>query len=293
MLKIRQTFHLTHMLKDLAEATSVYQRAFDAPIIPVGYHVGENRDASFQTVSDTFIELFAPRDARTSAPTSNGGRQIKRFGEGFVNSGWLVDNDIPEVVKQLEAQGLNVVYVAGGQSSFFVHPRQAFGIMLQVASFHPRTDDPRNNPKGWAAYWSESHPLGIERTNFVSFAVNDLDGAVKLLELMTGGPTVHRGKSEGGRDAAYIWCENNMLEVLGGTSEDSEIGRAIPHPGAKIESCTFKVRSASSAARHLRSRGFRIVGNESDGRVAIDPNDILGAVYIFSEFPVPGDPRDA
>lgn len=292
-LKIHTSYHVTHMLKDLPEATAIYQNVFDAPVVPAGYHVGENRDAAFQTVSDAYLELFAPRDARDANPTSNGGRQIKRFGEGLVNFGWLIDNEVPDVIKELEGKGLNLVYVAGGTSAFFVHPRQAFGIMLEVGKFHERHDDPRNDAKGWTGYWSENHPLGIERMNCVSFAVNDLDGAVGLIQMMTEAPLVHRGKSLGGREAAYLWCVDSMLELYQGTTEDSDIGRVVSHPGAKIESTTFKVKSVTAAAKHLRSRGVRVVGRETDGRVAVDPADMLGALYIFDERRIPGDPRDA
>ena len=167
----------------------------------------------------------------------------------------------------LEGKGLNLVYVAGGQSAFFVHPRQAFGIMLEVGRFHERHDDPRNNPKGWSWYWRDNHPLGIQRMNYVSFAVNDLDGAVQLLQTMADAPLVHRGKSAGGREAAYLWFTDSMLEILQGTTEDTEIGRAVVKPMAKIESTTFMVKSVTAAAQHLRSRGFRVIGRESDGQI--------------------------
>ena len=291
MLTIRTAFHVTHMLKDLEAATRIYQDIFHAPVRFAGYHVGENRDASFASVSDAYIELFAPRDADAPDPTSPGGRFIKRWGEGLANFGWLVEGDVAEALRFCQSQGYQLAGVVGQETSaFFIHPRQAHGIMLEIAGGTIR-DDPRAQP-GWAARWREEHPLGIERMNAVSYAVRDLEGAVGFLQSLTDAPVIYRGVDEdAGKESAYLWIKDHMIEVMQGISDDSEIGRYVQEQGPKIHSVTFKVKNLDQAADYLRKTGVGVLSREGAGSVAIDPAAIMGAVYIFTERAIPNDPR--
>ena len=290
MLNIHTSYHLTHFMKDLPESTSVYKKVFDTDITPPGYHAGEDRDASFLYVSDCYIELFCSRDAKDPEPTSNGGKFIKRWGESLANFGWLVDDDIPDAISDMESKELNLVYVAGGQSAFFVHPRQAYGMMLEVGHYTPHEGDPRHET-GYADRWL-NHPLGIRQMHCVTFAVNDLSGALDTLNTMTGQRPGYRGMNEGtGRESAYLWFTDHMLEITTPIEEDTAIGRAVPQPGPKIESCTFRVQDLDRTADYLRSTDMGVIGEPSEGRIAIDPSGIQGAMYLFTDRSIPNDPR--
>ena len=297
MLIVRSAFHVTHMVRDLAAATRIYQNIFQPPIHFDGYHEGENRDASFASVSDAYIELFAPRDADAPEPTSTAGRFIRRWGEGLANFGWLVEGDVQEAIRFCESQGYQVVWVAGtGSYAFFIHPRQAYGIMLEVAaSTIPDAipDDPRTQP-GWAAHWREEQPLGIERMNAVSYAVRDLDGAVGFLQSLTDAPVIYRGTEEdAGKESAYLWIKDHVIEVMRGISEDSEIGRFMQEKGPRIHSVTFKVKDLQSAADYLRKKGMGVLDGPGGRTFTLDPTAILGARYLFTDRAIPNDPRDA
>ena len=196
-----------------------------------------------------------------------------------------------------ESQGYQVVWVAGtGSYAFFIHPRQAYGMMLEVAaSTIPEAipEDPRTQP-GWAARWRDEHPLGIERMNAVSYAVRDLDGAIGFIQSLTDAPVIHRGvDADAGKESAYLWITDHMIEVMQGIAEDSEIGRSVKEKGPKIHSVTFKVKNLTRAAEYLRKQGVGVLGGEGSGHVAIDPAAILGALYIFTERAIPNDPRGA
>ncbi len=292
MLNVRTAFHVTHMLKDLDAATKIYEDIFQAPVHFAGYHQGEDRDASFASVSDAYIELFAPRDAGSPDPRSPGGRFIKRWGEGLANFGWLIEGDVTEAVRFCESKGYQLAGVVGQETSaFFVHPRQAHGIMLEIAGGVVR-DDPRTQP-GWASRWRDEHPLGIERMNAVSYAVRDVEGAVGFLQSLTDAPVIHRGVDERfGKQSAYLWITDHIIEVMQGASDDSEIARKVRENGPKIDSVTFKVTNLSRAAEYLRAKGVRVLGHEGGGYVAINPAGILGATYIFTDRAIPHDPRD-
>lgn len=291
MLTVRSAFHVTHMVKDLGAATRIYQDIFQPPIHCDGYHEGENRDASFASVSDAYIELFAPRDADAPDPASAAGRFIRRWGEGLANFGWLVEDDVPEAIRFCESQGYQLVYVAGPTPyAFFIHPRQAHGIMLEVArSAIP--DDPRAQP-GWAARWRDAHPLGLERMNAVSYAVRDLDGAVAFLRSLTDARVIHRGVEEAaGKESAYVWVADHAIEVMRGSSDGGEIARFVQEKGPRIHSVTFKVRDLERAADYLRQKGLGVLEGPGARAITLAPADMLGARYIFTDRAIPNDPR--
>lgn len=292
MLKLRTAYHVTHMLKDLEAATALYQKIFQAPVQFAGYHAGENRDASFASVSDAYIELFAPRDIDQADPPSPGGRFIQRWGEGLANFGWLVDGSMTEAVDFCRSRGYELAGVVGQEASaFFVHPRQAHGIMIEIAGGTIR-DDPRA-ALGWAAHWRDQHPLGIERMNAVTYALRDLDGGIAFLQSLTDAPLIDRRVDQlSGRESAFLWVTDHMIELTRGISENSAISRAVREQGPKIYSVTFRVRSLKQAAEHLRGIGVRVLGPDAAGDITIDPADILGARYVFTERAIANDPRD-
>jgi len=293
LLNIRSAFHVTHMLTDLEAGTRLYERIFQPPIVYAGYHAGENRDASFASVSDAYIELFAPHDADDAVPASPGGRFIRRWGQGLANFGWLIDGDVADAIRACESKGYPLVYVAGSgtSSAFFVHPSHAHGIMLEIAGGSIR-DDFRNQPD-WAARWKNLQPLGIERLSSVSYAVRDLDGAMRFIQDLSNAPLVHRATDAAtGTEHAYLWVVDHMIELAQGVTDDSPIGRSVREHGPKIYDVCFKVRSVKQAAGYLHGLGINIIGGEGGGSITIDPTEVLGARYRFSEDAIPHDPRD-
>lgn len=293
MLTVRSAFHVTHMVKDLDEATRIYQDIFQPPIHFDGYHAGEDRDASFASVSDAYIELFAPRDANAPEPRTNGGRFIHRWGEDLANFGWVIDGSVSEAIQFCEAKGYQLVYVAGpAPYAFFIHPRQAHGIMLEVAA-SKIPDDPRNRPD-WAAYWRDEQPLGIERMNAVSYAVRDLDGAIGFLQSLTDAPLIHRqADPAAGKESASVWVKDHAIEVMRGLTDDSAISRFVRDKGPRIHSVTFKVKDLDRAAAYLRGKGIGTIDGPGDRTFTLDPAAILGARYLFTDRAIPNDPRDA
>jgi hypothetical protein len=281
------------MVRDINEAIRIYERAFQPPVVPPTYHAGEDRDAAFAFVSDAYIELFASRDANSSDPVSNGGRHIKRFGEGLANFGWLIEDDIKEAIALCESREYRPMYVAGPvQTAFFFHPRQAYGIMLEIMNGSVR-NDPRSEP-GWATRWRDEQPLGIERMNCVSYTVRDLDGAVSFLQGLTDAPVIYRGADrEAEKESAYLWIRDHVIELMQPTADDSEVGRSLAQEGPKIHSVTFKVKSLKPAVEYLRKLDIGVLGREESGSIMMNPADILGAKYIFSERSIPNDPRNS
>lgn len=291
MLTVRRAYHVTHMVKNLEAAADLYQRVFQPPIQFDGFHAGENRDASFASVSDAYIELFAPRDVAAPNPTSNGARYIRRSGEGICNFGWLVEDTIPDAIRFCESLGYTLVYVAGPtRYAFFVHPKQAYGMMLEIAA-ETIPDDPRLEP-GWAKRWRDRHPLGIERMNAVTYAVRDIDGAVGLLQALTGAAVIHRGLNDAGdEESAFVAIADHVIEVRRSRNDASDVARFIEMKGPHIHSVTFKVKDLDQAREYLRELGLRVLEYAPASTIAIDTADMLGARYYFTDRAIPSDPR--
>ncbi len=291
MLTVRSAFHVTQMVKDLAAATRLYETIFHPPIHFDGFHEGENRDASFASVSDAYIELFAPRDAGSPNPTSNGGRYLQRSGESLHNFGWLIENDAPEAIRFCEGRGYDLVYVAGPSlDAFFIHPKRAHGIMLEIACL-TIPDDPRTEP-GWAAHWREDHPLGIEWMNAVTYAVRDIDGGIGLLQDLTEAPVIHRGQNAAGdEESAFVAIADHIIEVRRGLTGTSEILRFIHERGPRIHSVTFKVKDLTAAGAYLQGLDLRVLEKPTESAITIDPADMMGARYYFTDRSIPSDPR--
>ena len=291
MLTVRSAYHVTHMVKDLEAATALYTHVFQPPIQADGYHEGENRDASFASICDAYIELFAPRDVAAPNPTSNGARYLRRAGESLCNFGWLVDDKIPDAIRFCEGLGYTLVYVAGPtRYAFFIHPKQAHGMMLEIAA-ETIPEDPRIEP-GWAERWRDKHPLGIERMNAVTYAVQDIDGALGLLQELTDAPVIHRALNEAGdEESAFVAVADHVIEVRRSCMDSSEVARFIHTKGPQIHSVTFKVRDLAQAHDYLRGLGLRVIAHEPASAIAIDPEEMLGACYYFTDRAIPSDPR--
>ena len=293
MLTVSSAYHVTHMVKDLDAANCLYEKIFQPPVHFDGYHEGENRDASFASVSDAYIELFAPRDVSSPDPSSNGARYIRRSGEGLCNFGWLVEDEIADAIRFCEGRGYELVYVAGPDIiAFFIHPKQAHGMMLEVAG-ETIPDDPRKK-SGWASRWAEDHPLGIERMNAVTYAVDDLDGAIGLLRDLTDATVIHRGRNESGEEeSAFVAIADHVIEVRRGLVAQSDISRFIEAKGQRIHSVTFKVKNLATANTYLAQLDLNVIENNDESTIMIDPNDMMGARYYFTDRAIPSDPRSA
>ena len=78
-----------------------------------------------------------------------------------------------------------------------------------------------------------------------------------------------------------------------GSSDESEIAHFVQEKSPRIHSVTFKVKHLQQAADYLRKKGVGVLGSEGARSFTLDPADILGARYIFTDRAIPNDPRDA
>ncbi|CAN0476299.1 unnamed protein product, partial [Phaeothamnion confervicola] len=152
-------------------------------------------------------------------------------------------------------------------------------------------DDPRLE-SGWVERWRDKHPLGIERMNAVTYAVRDIDGAVGVLQKLTGAPVIHRAQNQAGdEESAFVAIADHVIEVRRSRKDSSEIARFIEAKGPHMHSVTFKVKDLAKARSYLGGLGLNVLEHEAASAIAIDPTDMLGARYYFTDRAIPSDPR--
>ena len=122
--------------------------------------------------------------------------------------------------------------------------------------------------------------------------MRDIDGALGLLQQLTGAPVIHRGQNEAGdEESAFVAIADHVIEVRRSRIDSSEVARFIHAKGSRIHSVTFKVKDLAQARDYLRELGLRVLEHEPASAIAIDPVDMLGARYYFTDQAIPSDPR--
>lgn len=87
---------------------------------------GIGKQAVFRLADGTFIELVAPL-----SPDSPIGRAIEKRGEGVHTVALAVD-DVEKTEGELKAGGAQIIPADDMDGVFFVHPKSAHGVLLQV-----------------------------------------------------------------------------------------------------------------------------------------------------------------
>ena len=119
--------HIAIRVKDLNAAIKQYQKL--GFILKRQGEVGTLgiRQAIFALGdSDSFIELVEPTD-----PTKAVGQALERYGEGIHTVALAVD-DITSTVNPLKEAGVNVILPESDGATAFVHPKETYGILLQL-----------------------------------------------------------------------------------------------------------------------------------------------------------------
>jgi catechol 2,3-dioxygenase-like lactoylglutathione lyase family enzyme len=280
MIRVATLFHVTHMVVDMEAATAFYRDRLGATTYSLRYAEWEGRDACFNFLAELCLETVCPRVAELPA-----GRFVRRYGQDLHSLAWTIEGDFHEAVAFCQGKGYQVVVPLEGY--FFVHPRDAFGIMLEISTAAVRRD-PRVTP-GWYERWRHEHPLGVLWTNATTFIVRDLDGAISFLQGLTEAPLLGRAAAEG-RERAFLWVTDHAIELVRPLRDDVPEARYLQEKGPKIYSITFRVRDLERAARYLTGQGLHLLEHHR-GHLLIDPAQSLGARLLFTEEAIPDDPR--
>ncbi len=137
-------------VRDLAAARAFFERHFDARFGPVEDVAGDGYRYVPFALGGFTLELLAPYRADNAI-----GRFLAKRGEGLYQLSLMVD-DLEAAVASLQAAGLHVigprtypedVVLEGCRwKEAFVHPRDAFGVLLFLGERTPVAPEPATSP---------------------------------------------------------------------------------------------------------------------------------------------------
>jgi len=295
MFKIGKLFHLTHVVSDLAAADRWYDEVFAVTRYYRGYEKLAGRDASLIAIGDVIMEPMMP--ARVANLQNQSVKKFHdRFGQHFHSIAWYVDN-VEEISAALDRNGLRLFNIVGkqvkpGEESFAIwtHPKDTHG-QLEFAVVGKYTIDPRLQPAWSSSFWSQQHPLGIERASHITVVVRDLRSAKRLYCDILGGKLIHEEESAGRKRSAFVAVgEDTVVELAQPLSQTSPEGREMEANGEGIYSVTFATRDLARVSAFLESKLLRPEPDGSES-IVVGKDQAFGMVVGFTERKLPNDPR--
>ncbi len=130
-MKILKVDHIGVAVKSVEEALKLYEGVLGLKLEEVETVEEQNVKVAFLPVGDTEIELL-----ESTSPDGPIAKYIERKGEGMQHVAFRVEN-IEEALKTLKAKGVRLIdetprMGAGGAKIAFVHPKETFGVMIEL-----------------------------------------------------------------------------------------------------------------------------------------------------------------
>lgn len=133
---IRHINHIAIVVSDLDEALSFYQDALGMKLSYVEPNEEQGVVVAFLPAGDTELELVEPVDPNTGVA-----RFLNKRGSGLHHICFEVDN-IEATLAQLAERGVELinpkpVVGTGGRKAAFIHPRSAYGVLIELYEATP------------------------------------------------------------------------------------------------------------------------------------------------------------
>jgi len=310
-MRIGALFHVVHVVDELAAARAWYDRVF-APryMFEQHYSPAEERDATLAIFADYVVEPMVTREPLANARKPVG-RFRARFGPRFHSIAFYTD-DVVAVYERLTAAGVRMTGDGGAalagppaRAAIYTHPRDTFGLLefmeprvggkggVPVGDVLGDCYDPRLRGDYSPDFWTERHPLRIQRTGRLCVLVRDVAPARALFVDVLGGVPFFEDRHTV-RDTHSLFValgEGSVIELAQPLAADSAEAAELERCGEMLFSVTFRVADLLQAAKHLEGCGLLV--DRRGGELEIPAAQALGAVYRFTDRDLPGDPRVA
>ncbi|HUO48316.1 MAG TPA: VOC family protein [Acidimicrobiales bacterium] len=295
---IGKMFHVVHVTESLAPLDAFYDEVF-SPVrgmMDGNFSPRDLRDGSLLGIGDSIMESMAPSDV-PGADTFPVGRFQKRFGRHLHSLAWYCTG-VGELWDAVAAAGIRVVSPTGERpetGDFYTHPKDT---LTQLEFYERREDMPHpvdlRWEDGWDERWAASpNPLGIVRMAYQTVVTDDVDRGLRVFVEALGCEPIHSGSSPvTGTESVYVAVgPESVVEIAVPTDPASLAAQDFGRFGESCHAVGWEVRDLEVAAAHLKECGVGIVARD-DETLVTDPADTFGAVFRFTTWRVPGDPRD-
>jgi hypothetical protein len=205
---------------------------------------------------------------------------LDRFGEGWHSFEVAVDN-LPQVVEDLKARGIRV-----SPGVPFTHPRDSFGLCIEMFTSDGKMPNDPFNYKGWNPKWHAGNPLTLEGIAAIVHSVRDLPGARDFLVGTWGAQVLNQDTVTSPEP-----LERCLLELAGvrfllvkPTGMSGPLTESIQKRNLGIYSLAWKVGSIADAKARLAQLKVQTEeGTSVMGGICISPADMFGARHELVE----------
>ncbi|MFN2198786.1 MAG: methylmalonyl-CoA epimerase [Anaerolineales bacterium] len=134
MPNVKRIDHIAILVNDLEASLSFWQQALGLELNGIEDVPGEQAQIAFLPAGESEVELVVPT-------TSDSGlaRYLEKRGPGMHHICLEVE-DIEEMLQDLKSRGVELINEeprigAGGRKYAFIHPRSAFGVMVELYEY--------------------------------------------------------------------------------------------------------------------------------------------------------------
>lgn len=243
-------------------AVRSFDRALDFFLEHFPAVVGEPRQPGYDGDffwGDFTIGRFKIELIESARPEGFVDRFLRRRGEGFHHLSLEIDALDP-LLDRLESDGLRIVdrFDAGeGRKTAFVHPRSAFGTLIQFWQTPEMVAGPV--PPSWGEIVRRN---GVAwRADHVSLALRETAPAVDFLSRHLGAvieTPIHEGY-DGTFRLLQMRLGDYRIELMESRAADGFLGRFLERRGEGLHHLSFDVDDLDGALAPLERSGVRIV----------------------------------
>ncbi|HEU5307082.1 MAG TPA: VOC family protein [Acidimicrobiia bacterium] len=249
---------------DFQGALEQWKRVFGAGVMMEAIHDDlDGSDMGIVWMGDVPVLALASAD-----PDGLVGRWLAKHGPGVQSLAWEVP-DMWSSQNHLQQAGIGITGVHVEGRHFFMHPRDTFGLMLELTDDR-LPGDPRN---GLTPTGGGDGLVQVSRVVHVTAVVVDLERVAALLHLVFG--TEPRAVATDGPESIADFDIGDLtLRIVAPADPTSEWHDAVANGLGTLHSVTLAV-DLDAAPGGLEAAGIAVLGDDP-GALVLDPADTFG-----------------
>ncbi len=280
-MKVERVDHIHAYVSDVEGAKRLFSAVLGGEFRDIGTFDGEG-EHFFSTFHPLGLELISPTSAE-----SHVAKVIQKRGQGMSCLTLKVDN-IDESTKELESLGVRLVgkQYGGGLKEHLFHPKDSYGIQIELAEYSPIAPCIAARELGRPAARA-SNVLKVEKIDHVHAYVSDVEGAKRLFSAILGSEFRDLGAFNGVGEQFFATFHPLGLELISPTSAESHVAKVIQKRGQGLSCMTLKVDNIDESTKELESLGVRLVGRQYGGGLKehlFHPKDSYGIQIELAEY---------
>lgn len=263
--------HITHVVRNLDEALSMYFRLLGIAPNYVKRFETEKNQSAFLPVGEDFIRLLQPIQPET--PVAN---FLQTYGEGIYHV-CLTVNDLDSEVIFLREKGIDILpsEPESAIKGIYLNPKYTKGVRIEFISpdiaLTQAADRVTNNK-------------GIKGVGHLGIIVKDVNQAVTLycdIFHIQRVPCISQWSAEGMRQA-IVQIDDFSFEVIEPTDPQSGLSRFLEQHGEGIHHINLEVEDLPYLIKSLKTEGVAVI--ERDNKAAfIHPKSFKGVLVQLYE----------